>query len=93
MIRINTSNPKNGYDLNYNVGNVQAFIDVFKIKKIKTIRETINKRKRNEREMRKGNESKSRRQKKKLKDKNKKIKNLTNNQVTNNFGEITIKNW
>ena len=29
---------------------------------------------------------------KELKDKNKKLKNLTNNQVTNNFGKIIIKN-
>ena len=33
--RINTSNAKNGYDLDYEVGNVQAFIDEFKNKKIK----------------------------------------------------------
>ena len=31
--------------------------------------------------------------KKELKDKNKELKNLTNNQVTNNFGKIIIKNW
>ena len=29
---------------------------------------------------------------KELKDKDKKLKNLTNNQVTNNFGKIIIKN-
>ena len=29
---------------------------------------------------------------KELKDKNEKLKNLTNNQVTNNFGKIIIKN-
>ena len=33
FIRINTSNAKNGYDLDYEVGNVQAFIEEFKIKK------------------------------------------------------------
>ena len=33
--RINTSNAKNGYDLDYEVGNVQAFIDEFKNKKTK----------------------------------------------------------
>ena len=33
LIRINTSNAKNGYDLDYEVGNVQAFIEEFKIKK------------------------------------------------------------
>ena len=30
FIRINTSNAKNGYDLDYEVANVQAFIDEFK---------------------------------------------------------------
>ena len=35
FIRINTSNTKNGYDLDYEVGNVQAFIDEFKNKKNK----------------------------------------------------------
>ena len=30
FIRINTSNAKNGYDLDYEVGNVQVFIDEFK---------------------------------------------------------------
>ena len=29
---------------------------------------------------------------KQLKDKNKKLKNLTNNQVTNDFGKITMEN-
>ena len=29
---------------------------------------------------------------KELKNKNKELNNLTNNQVTNNFGKITIKN-
>ena len=29
---------------------------------------------------------------KELKDKNKKLRNITNNQVTNNFGKIIIKN-
>ena len=33
FIRINTSNAKNGYDLDYEVSNVQAFIDEFKNKK------------------------------------------------------------
>ena len=37
FIRINTSNAKNGYDLDYEVGNVQAFIDEFKNKKIKKL--------------------------------------------------------
>ena len=29
FIRINTSNAKNGYDLDYEIGNIQAFIDEF----------------------------------------------------------------
>ena len=33
FIRINTSNAKNGYDLDYEVGNIEAFTDEFKIKK------------------------------------------------------------
>ena len=49
FIRINTSNAKNGYGLDYEVGNVQAFIDEFKNKKIKKTRKTINERKENER--------------------------------------------
>ena len=30
FIRINMSNVKNGYDLDYDVGNIEAFIDEFK---------------------------------------------------------------
>ena len=45
FIRINTSNAKNGYDLDYEVGNVQAFIDKFKNKKIKKNRKIIIKEK------------------------------------------------
>ena len=41
FIRINTSNAKNGYDLDYEVGNVQAFIDEFKNKKIKKLEDKI----------------------------------------------------
>ena len=35
FIRINTSNGKNGYDLDYEVGNVRAFIDEFEDRKLK----------------------------------------------------------
>ena len=35
FIRINTSNAKNSYNLDYEVGNVQAFIEEFTNKKIK----------------------------------------------------------
>ena len=45
FIRINTSNAKNGYDLNYEVGNVQAFIDEFKNKKIRKIEKQLIKKK------------------------------------------------
>ena len=41
FIRINTSNAKNDYDLDYEVGNVQAFIDEFKNKKIKKLEDKI----------------------------------------------------
>ena len=33
FIRINTSNAKNGYDLDYEVGNIETFIDQLKKKK------------------------------------------------------------
>ena len=35
FIRINTSNAKNGYDLDYEIGNIEAFIDELKKNKIK----------------------------------------------------------
>ena len=41
FIRINTSNAENSYDLGYEVGNVQAFIDAFKNKKIKQLEQKI----------------------------------------------------
>ena len=37
FIRINTSNLKNGYDLDYKVGNIETFIDEFKNQKIKEL--------------------------------------------------------
>ena len=37
FIRINASNAKNGYDLDCEVGNIKAFIDEFKNKKIKEL--------------------------------------------------------
>ena len=97
FIRINTSNAKNGYDLDYEVGNVQAFIDEFKNKKIKKLEKQLIKEKemrgKLEKEMREKVEKEMREKlEKELKDKNKKLKNLTNNQVTNNFGKIIIKN-
>ena len=80
FIRINTSNAKNGYDLDYQVGNVQAFIDEFKNKKIeklekkliqeKEMREKIEKemREKVEKEMREKLENQT--EIKELKDKN-----------------------
>ena len=44
-IRINTSKAKNGYDLDYEVGNVQAFIDEFKNKKMKKLEKQLIKEK------------------------------------------------
>ena len=52
FIRINTSNAKNVYHLDYEVGNREALIDEFKNKKIKELEKKINRRKRNERETR-----------------------------------------
>ena len=37
FVRINTSNAKNGYDLDYEIDNVQTFIDEFKLEKIKEL--------------------------------------------------------
>ena len=79
------------------MGNVQAFIDDFKNKKLKKLETQLIK----EREMREKLEKETREKvekemrekvQKELKDKDKKLKNLTNNQVTNNFGKIIIKN-
>ena len=41
FIRSNTSNAKNGYDLDYEVGNIEAFIDEFKNKKIKELEKKL----------------------------------------------------
>ena len=45
FIRINVSNAKNGCDLDYKAGNVQAFIDEFKNKKIKKLEKQLIKEK------------------------------------------------
>ena len=45
FIRSNTSNAKNGYDLDYEVGNSQTFIDGFKNKKIKKLKKQLTKEK------------------------------------------------
>ena len=41
FIRINTSNAKNGYDLDYGIGNIEVFIDEFRNKKIKELEKEI----------------------------------------------------
>ena len=41
FFRINTSNAKNGYDLDYEIGNIEAFIDEFKNKKLKELEKEI----------------------------------------------------
>ena len=46
FIRTNTSNAKNEYELDYEVGDVQTFIDELKNKKIKKLEKKIKKRKR-----------------------------------------------
>ena len=74
FIRINISNAKNGYDLDYEVGNVHAFIAEFKNKKMKEL------------------EHKIRELKAKLTELEDKNKNLTTNQITNNFKKIIMKN-
>ena len=83
FIRINTSNAKIGYDLDYEVDNKQAFINEFKNKKIRKLEKQLIQEKEKEIKV------ESRKQKvesrkytvriKELKDKNKKLKNLTNN--------------
>ena len=81
FISINTSNAKNGYDLDYEDGNVQAFIDEFKNEKIKKLEKQLIKekeiREKLEKEMREMRNQKV--EIKELRDKNKKKKNLTNN--------------
>ena len=44
FIKINTSNAKNGYDLDYEVGNIEAFIDEFKNKKMKELEKEMKKK-------------------------------------------------
>ena len=85
FIRVNTSNAKNGYDLDYEVGNTEAFIDEFKNKKIKELEDKIKEKEEKSNKKIKELEAKL----KELEDKN---KNSTTNQITNNFGKIIIKN-
>ena len=41
FIRISTNNAKNGYDLDYEVDDIEAFIDEFKNKKMKELEDKI----------------------------------------------------
>ena len=76
FIRINTSYAKNDYDLDYEVDNIEAFIDEFKNKRIKELEKKL----KEEKEMREKLEKEMRGMRnEKLKDKNNKSKNLTNN--------------
>ena len=63
FIRVNTSNAKNGYDLDYNIGNIEAFIDELKNKKVKEL----------EKEIREIRNEKGEMSNEKLKNKNKKF--------------------
>ena len=68
FIRINKSSAKNGYDLDYEVDGMEAFIDEFKKKKIKELEnKLIDRRKRSERETSKRNERESRKRTKRQK--------------------------
>ena len=73
------------YDLHYEVGNAQAFIDEFKNKKIKKLEEKI--KEKEEKSNKKIKEVET-----KLKELEHKNKSSTTNQITNNFGKIIIKN-
>ena len=45
FVRINTSSAKTGYDLDCEIGNIEAFIDEFKNKKIKEVEKKLIKEK------------------------------------------------
>ena len=78
FIRINKSNAKNGYDLDYEVDSMEAFIDEFKKKKIKELEKKLIE----EKEMREKVVKEMREKvEKELKGKN---KNSIINQITNN---------
>ena len=70
FVRINTSSAKNGYDLDCEIGNIEAFIDEFKNKKIKEVEKKLIE----EKEMRKKLEKEMREMRnEKLNNKNKKL--------------------
>ena len=84
-IRINAGNAKNGYDLDNEVGNIEAFIDEFNNKKIKELENKI-------KEKEEKSNKKIKKLEAKLKELEEKNKNSTTNQITNNFEKIIIKN-
>ena len=76
---------KNGYNLDYEVGNIEAFIGKFKNKKkLKKLENKIKKKKEKLNKKIKELEAKL----KELEDKN---KNSATNQITNNFGKNSNK--
>ena len=77
FIRINKSNAKNGYDLDYEVGNKEAFIDAFKNKKTKELEDKI---KEKDEKLNKKIKKKLETKLKELEDKN---KSSITNQITN----------
>ena len=88
FIRIDTSNAKNGYDLDYQVGTIETFIDEFKDRQSEKLENKSNKKiKKLEDKIKEKEEESSK--KIELEDKN---KNSTTNQITHNFGEIIMKN-
>ena len=78
FFRINTSNAKNTYDLDYEVSDIEAFLDKFNKKKMKELEDKIKEKEEESNKKIKGLEAKN--------------KNSTTNQITNNFGKIIIKN-
>ena len=75
FIRINTSNAKYVYDLDYEVGNVQAFIDEFKNKKMKKLeKQLIKEKEMGEKLEKEKREMRNQKLEKEFKDKNKKSK-------------------
>ena len=88
FIKINTSNAKNDYDLDYEVGNIETFIDEFKNKKIKRVRK---RNKRNEKWEMRNEKRETRNEKWEIKKWKLKIKKFDKQKVSTNFRK-TIKN-
>ena len=83
-----------GFDNCFEISKIQGYIAQSNQEKLKKEKEAENKRtKRKTKKTRISNKrtKKQKKQKKELKMKN--IQNSATNQITNNFGKITIKNW